>query len=1330
MGGKTTKSTQTTSIPPEVLARYNSVNAQAQQAASTPFQEYKGEFVAPLNDTQNAGIANTNAAATQSQQGFKDATGVAGSSYAASQPYNQGATAYALAGGNAVDPSDVDASAINKYMNPYLNSVLGSTSALLQQDNAKAQSGALGSAISSGAFGGDRAGIGAANLQQQQNLANANIYSNIASQGFNTALGAAQQQQGVHLSADQANRTALQQTGTSLANIGQQTFAQGQGQANTLAGLASGAQTSALQGADAQLKAGGVQQATEQAKDSAVYNQFLQKQSYPFQTAQFVANIAEGTGAQSGQTDTRTAPGSIFSDERLKEDIRPIGKTNDGQTIYSYRYKGDHTYQIGLLAQEVERHHPEAVGLAGGYKTVNYKHATEDAERHRRALGGGMPYSSQEGLDIPNEQQQHGKISAANMSDGDSGAGDLNTIMNMGKFAMMLSTGGRAGRADGGGVDDDDIPLPDLNDLDNSSLPLSTGLAAGKPPAAGKTPAATAQSPGLAPPPTGLAPPNKPETHDPDDIVSAIAKAEGTGKNPKSSARGAFQFTDDTFVGMFKQMYPDRAKNMDDDQIKALRNTPEGDQLSTAMGPVFTHQNMRKLASAGHAPTAGNTYLAHFLGPQGAIHILSTPAQTPLENVLSQKVIDANPKVMKGKRVGDLLTWASNTVGKFMPRSERAFGGRAGFDDGGHVGDGMDDSDAPAPSGLAGGAPPPADDNTLQQVTVDAPKGDARGLKPPAANQVQEAPELLNRKLPNVQMAPDPDEKPKLPKDPNIIDGITKFAKNTFDGIGGAATRMGESLNNPKGTDDQYGVHHGVADYILPILTGLGAAGADRSGSVGGAIAAGLGAGAGAYQHQRDYGQKQQQINTQRISQNARIAEMSQNAAARNVELFNQAWLENPQDANTVVSRYDGSVHNKDDVAAMRANYTDNQWGMAKKVASAAANPNISSADMMAALGSLAPNSSGFLGGGAGGASSSTPAAPVGGTATPATGQSTTTQTVTPQPASAGTVATPAAHPAAQYGAAAPSNDTLATGKPVSAYIAPMPAGHSGEGVDPAALEAQAHQILSSKYATPESTAYAQNLLVRADRIKAGANDPAQQAAIANATTQRTHYAEVGKSYNGAAAEYAATSQVQQMIEDSVIKARTTTNLNEQSGEISHLIGTLTSYLPNNPRLHQVFAGLEKINADQHIVDKDAARLNLLQSAASSLGTGAPAKTLGVTAAAIPDSRAPPETAREALVQMRAQRLQQRAFFDDWAKDGPKIMAANANPEAYAADWRNDPRHRLELYQKVANSTGQYGVPHFAGAAPEDGGPKPDGTVGGKPVWKHADGQYYRQPPG
>jgi hypothetical protein len=72
--------------------------------------------------------------------------------------------------------------------------------------------------------------------------------------------------------------------------------------------------------------------------------------------------------------------GGMFSDERLKEEIRPVGKLRDGQNVYSYRYKGDPRTQIGLLAQEVERVHPDAVTThPSGYKMVDYGRATAPA---------------------------------------------------------------------------------------------------------------------------------------------------------------------------------------------------------------------------------------------------------------------------------------------------------------------------------------------------------------------------------------------------------------------------------------------------------------------------------------------------------------------------------------------------------------------------------------------------------------------------------------------------------------------------------------------------------------------------------------------------------------------------------------------------------------------------------------------------------------------------------------------------------------------------------------------------------------------------------------
>lgn len=390
-GGKTATSTSQVKIPPEVLARYNAVNAQAQQVAQQPFHPYSMDpnaFVAPLTPTQQVGIYNTNVAAGMAQPYF----GQAGQAMQAGLGI---AAPMAYAGAMPVSPGQIGAQQIGQYMSPYLGSVVGTTMAAQAQQNAQQRAAMQGQAIQQGAFGGDRAGIAQANLAYQQNLANAQTLANLMNQGYGQALATAQQQQGVNLAAEQANRAALQQQAQNLYGL-----YGGYGQA--LAGLGTGAQAAALQGAQAQLAAGQMQQQTGQAGLAAMYNQFQQQQSYPFQVAQFLANIAEGTGALSGSTTTTTQPAPFFSDRRLKHDVHEIGKTKDGLPIYSFKYNGDDKTQIGLMAQDVEKKHPEAVGLAGGYKTVDYEKATEGA-RHSYATGGSAAGKGISGVQPQNQ---------------------------------------------------------------------------------------------------------------------------------------------------------------------------------------------------------------------------------------------------------------------------------------------------------------------------------------------------------------------------------------------------------------------------------------------------------------------------------------------------------------------------------------------------------------------------------------------------------------------------------------------------------------------------------------------------------------------------------------------------------------------------------------------------------------------------------------------------------------------------------------------------------------------------------------------------------------
>lgn len=102
--------------------------------------------------------------------------------------------------------------------------------------------------------------------------------------------------------------------------------------------------------------------------------------------SQYAGTTGGLLGQYQNQTGTQTSkPGftdylglglqaaSLFSDERLKENINRVGQTDAGLPIYTYTMKGDSTPLMGVMAQEVEAIQPDALGPeVGGFKTVKY----------------------------------------------------------------------------------------------------------------------------------------------------------------------------------------------------------------------------------------------------------------------------------------------------------------------------------------------------------------------------------------------------------------------------------------------------------------------------------------------------------------------------------------------------------------------------------------------------------------------------------------------------------------------------------------------------------------------------------------------------------------------------------------------------------------------------------------------------------------------------------------------------------------------------------------------------------------------------------------------
>ena len=63
---------------------------------------------------------------------------------------------------------------------------------------------------------------------------------------------------------------------------------------------------------------------------------------------------------------------AVFSDKRLKIDVRKIGEDPRGFGWYEYRYVGGGPLHVGVMADEIEAIVPEAINYVGGYRTVDY----------------------------------------------------------------------------------------------------------------------------------------------------------------------------------------------------------------------------------------------------------------------------------------------------------------------------------------------------------------------------------------------------------------------------------------------------------------------------------------------------------------------------------------------------------------------------------------------------------------------------------------------------------------------------------------------------------------------------------------------------------------------------------------------------------------------------------------------------------------------------------------------------------------------------------------------------------------------------------------------
>lgn len=137
-----------------------------------------------------------------------------------------------------------------------------------------------------------------------------------------------------------------------------------------------------------------------------------------------------------------------------------------------------------------------------------------------------------------------------------------------------------------------------------------------------------------------------------------------TIKNPRSSASGLGQFLDTTWMTMMKKHHPEIPNPMDYKHA----NTPESIKLQKEMIDRYAQENMDYLQRNGISITPGNVYLAHFMGPAGAVAIAKSDPNDSLDSVLrakfgdfANKIFAANPNI-KGMNVAQLMTLMDNKM--------------------------------------------------------------------------------------------------------------------------------------------------------------------------------------------------------------------------------------------------------------------------------------------------------------------------------------------------------------------------------------------------------------------------------------------------------------------------------------------------------------------------------------------------------------------------------------------------------------------------------------------------------------------------------------------
>ena len=145
----------------------------------------------------------------------------------------------------------------------------------------------------------------------------------------------------------------------------------------------------------------------------------------------------------------------------------------------------------------------------------------------------------------------------------------------------------------------------------------------------------------------------------PDDYWPMLAQIESGNrpyvKAPSSSASGLYQFIRSTWIGEGGQWGEDPS------QAFGGLKPSEAEQLQRARS--FTEKNVSVLKAKGIPINKASLYAAHFFGAGMAAKVIAADVTDRADLIAGEAATNANPSILKGKTVGQFLTWLHDKTG-------------------------------------------------------------------------------------------------------------------------------------------------------------------------------------------------------------------------------------------------------------------------------------------------------------------------------------------------------------------------------------------------------------------------------------------------------------------------------------------------------------------------------------------------------------------------------------------------------------------------------------------------------------------------------------------